>query len=194
MRYNYHEGVTHEKKRPKWLLWIILLIIIIAGIYYGLTIFAPQLISMPLSDKSTPDATMQKMKATAPSQQPHLYLPQINVDLAVNLEDAQPDQPGTIAICAPRFVMGKTPWQTRANSPFYNLAKLQNNDEFYLDYDGQRYVYHVGSVQPGQADTKENGDQKDKKAILYACNHQGKDEEFVVVEANQSGTVAQDED
>lgn len=205
MRYNYREGVTHDKKRPTWIIWVIIIIALAAGAYWVANTVAPQLISMPLSDKATPDATMQKVQATSPGAQPHLYLPQLNVDLPIAFEeqdaagattakrqgeDVKPGEEGVLAVCAQRYTLGTTPWESREMSPFYNLDKLQSGDEFYLDFDNERYAYKVREVKAVTSDITTDAEPEEKLVTLYACGQDGEAEPFVAVEAEQVGIVA----
>jgi sortase (surface protein transpeptidase) len=199
MKYNYREGVTLDKKKPTWLIWVVALVLLAVGAYYAANYIAPQLISMPLSSKSTADATLKTMQATTPNGQTHLYIPQINVDLAVSKDraaldgnawqrsEATPEDKDALVVCAQRFKLGTNPWESWAKSPFYNLDKLEKGDEIYLDYQTERYAYRINNKQ--QAVTEQPRSEK-PTLLLQACSADGQTESFITVTAEQVGKVA----
>lgn len=204
MRYDYRDGVKLDKKRPTWIIWAVVGLILIGGLYWLVNYMSPQLVSMPLSQKATADATINKMESTTPSGK-HLYLPQINVDLPINTgsnssvladsawqkQNVKLTDKGTAVICAIGFNLSFTPWQTHDNSPFYNLAKLTTGDEIYADYESARYAYKVTDISQFDGnDAKIKTDSDKPKLALYACNNDGSAEAGTLVVAEQVGKVA----
>lgn len=203
MRYDYRDGVKLDKKRPTWIIWLIVGLILVGGIYWLINYMSPQLVSMPLSQKATADATVNKMESTAPSGK-HLYLPQINVDLPISTgsdynvltsgawqkQNVKLTDKGTAVICATGFNLGLTPWQTHDNSPFYNLAKLTAGDEIYADYENTRYAYKVTDISQFDGNEAKIKTDSDKpKLALYSCKNDGSAEAGALVVAEQVGKV-----
>ncbi len=209
MKYHYREGVKKDLKKPMWLVWLALLAIVSVGAYAAANFVAPRLVSMPLSAKATPDATMAKMLATTPQpDDKHLYIPQLNVDVPIVIGadrsvlkgnawwpspegDTDPERGAAIALRALQFTLGTTPWETRNLSPFYNLDKLRGGDELYVDYDGKRFAYRVKTVHQ-EAPTIAKIQSPDKKStlLLYPVDEQGEIAKGVVIEAESAGVVS----
>ncbi len=156
MRYHIHEGVTKDKKNFGFVIWLFVVVLAIAGTYGAVTALSPSLVALPGSEKPTTDATFNMVKTSKPQQDKmHLYLPQINVDIPVVVGDAAvlgsnallasevSDSSKVIKISAVRFSWGVSPWETKKKSPFYNLSKLAEGDEVYLDTNGKRYGYKI---------------------------------------------------
>lgn len=210
MKYHYRDGVTFDRKRPTWILWLVLTIVCIAGVYVAANYLAPQLVSMPLSDKSTPDATMNTMQATKPKAgEQHLYIPQLNVDLPIATGGDKVEalrgsawqesevgdiEEGTaiIKLHAIRFMLGATPWDSRDQSPFFNLDKLQAGNELYIDLDGNRYAFRVKQLHQEIPDI-EPSDEK-STLLLIPVDQSGQFSPGVVVEAESAGVVATADD
>ena len=159
VRYNYREGVTLEKKKSRWFLMLIGVIIIAAAAYIAAVYLAPQLVTVPFTSL-TADATNSKIQHSKPGQYgDHLFLPQINVDVAIseggdksrldagvwqrNVDLGNPEKGGNFVLSGRKFTLDTTPQWTRTKSPFFNLGKLKEGDEITLDYKGKRYVYKI---------------------------------------------------
>ncbi|MGD8373335.1 MAG: sortase [Candidatus Woesebacteria bacterium] len=207
MRYDYREGVTLDKKRYPKIIWGAVGLILLGGIYWLANFMSPQLVSMPLSAKASPNATSVMMESTTPGEV-HLYLPQINIDLPIgeNSDDlsagnawlkngADLTKEGIANICAVGFEMKISPWQTRNSSPFYNLGKLAANDEIYVDYQNTRYAYKITGVQQFEGDDSNLKSSSDNPELaLFACKKDGSIEAGVLVLAEQVGRVLTDKD
>lgn len=210
MKYHYREGVKLDKKKPVWIIWLLIIVVLAIVAYMAANYIAPQLVSMPLSAKATPDATMNKMQATAPKDESqHLFIPQLNVDLPIAAGDQgalrdgawQRDNDGDLeegivmTLRAIKFSLGSDPWKTREASPFYNLHKLQVGDEIYVDQNGKRFAFRVKTLhqqQPTKIAVPE--DKKKSKLVLYPVDEQGEFAGGVVVEAEGAGVVAASKD
>jgi len=206
MRYNYYEGVMRDKRFPVWIIWFLVVLALLGAVYAAITYFAPVMVSMPLTAKSSADATLRAMEATPPAMAPHLYLPTLNVDIPVAFGGDQtalgtggwqrtagvtPDQKKNLAICAQQFVLGVTPWQTKEHSPFYNLGKLASSEQLYFDYKGKRYAYRVTEV----AELTDDGTQAEApgdsaQLTLFLCSGDGSAAAGPVVQAKQIGPVS----
>lgn len=205
MRYSYYEGVMRDKHFPVWIIWLLLIAALFGAVYFAATYYAPTMVSMPLTVKSSADATLKAMEATPPTMTPHLYLPTLNVDVPVAVGGDQsalssgawqrtvgvtPDLQKNLAICAQRFVLGMTPWQTKVQSPFYNLDRLASGEQLYLDYKDKRYAYRVTHV----AELADDGTQAEApgtsaQLTLFLCGSDGSAETGPVVQAKQVGPV-----
>jgi LPXTG-site transpeptidase (sortase) family protein len=189
-RYHYREGVTLDKKRGRWPLVVLSLLIIAAGLYVAAIFLAPQLVTIPFT-RLTATATDSKIQnSKAGEYGNHLFLPQINVDVPVaigggsdaltlgawqrNANLGDPAKNGNVVISAPRFIFAFTPQQARAESPFYNLNKIVTGDEVTLDYHGVRYVYKIDKKYTVVAgDTSMEQTSSDMRLTLYATDGNG---------------------
>lgn len=185
MRYDYKKGVKLDKKKPKWPLWLAALLGLSVGAYMAVNNAAAQLVSMPLSAKATPDATMQQMQATTPDEG-HLYLPQINVDIPVD-QEGDPSKRDIITIKGLHFKLGQTPWETRELSVFYNLDKLKPGDEIYLDHQQKRYAFVIKEVGRAHVEDVQPGDKA--KLILVPIDDAGELAKSTIVLAELKGMV-----
>lgn len=204
MTYHHQKGVVKEKKNKKWL-FILPSLFLIGGVYMLLNAFAP---AAPILDSRPPDATAQKLVKDKPgSDGNRLYIPQINVDVAIvqgdselalergawhrNPHNGDPVNGGNFVLSAHRFLLGVTPSETRAKSPFYHIDKLKLDDELYVDYGGKRYVYKVNKKYQVPADaTQIEAPSEEDKLTLYSCNLRGPEAGREVIEAKPIGTVA----
>lgn len=137
-----------------------------------------------------------------------LYLPKINVDVAVVPIDGNekaalekgaihrapqsgnPEAGGNFVIAAHRFNLGLTPSGTRAKSPFYHLDKVDIGDDIYVDYGGVRYAYKVietKSVRPDAIEIEQFTE--DDRLTLYTCELAGPKAGRDVVIAEPQGTI-----
>lgn len=207
MKYDYREGVKLDKKRYPKIIWTLVCLVLLGGVYCLANFMSPQLVSMPLSAKSSPDATSVLMESTSPGKA-HLYLPQINVDLPIgdNAEvlvtnnawlksGTDLTKNGVASICAVGFEIKISPWQTHASSPFYNLGKLATNDEIYIDYQNIRYAYKITDIRQLEGNDKSLESAADKPTVaLFVCNSDGTSDSGALVIAEQVGKVTSDDD
>jgi LPXTG-site transpeptidase (sortase) family protein len=202
-RYHYREGVTLDKKKSRWFLILMGIIIFAAALYVLIVYLAPQFVSVPFTPLTT-DATTQKIKTTKAGQfGDRLYIPQVNVDVAItiggasdalstgawqrNPELGDPTKGGNFVLTAPKFTLDTTPWWTRAKSPFYNLGKLRKGDQLTVDYKNNRYLYQVEST--SEAKLVKDIEQKTDSAMLtlYATDGKGETVSGPVVQAKYLG-------
>lgn len=161
-----------------------------AVLYVGAIYLAPQLVTVPFTSLNATE-TNNKIQNSKPGQYgDRLYLPEINVDVAVsvggdanalssgawqrnpNLGD--PAKGGNVVLSAPRFTFTSTPMESRLHSPFFNLGKMLINDEITLDYKGVRYIYKVDKKYDVSAgDTNIEKTSSDARLTLYATDNQG---------------------
>ncbi|MBC7746492.1 class E sortase [Pedobacter sp.] len=207
MKYNYRNGVGGLKKHSK--IWIVFPILgILAGLYVLLNALSPA-ISTPFDTPS--DTVAKKLTQQQPQlDQNRLYIPQINVDVAVvtgptdaslelgawhrKPENGDPKNGGNFVLSAHRFNLGILPSQTRAKSPFYHIDKLKEGDELYVDFEGVRYAYSVTrSYKVARTAIEIEQRTDENKMTLYSCDLRGEKAGREVVEAKPIGTVAWDE-
>lgn len=204
MRYHYTSGVSKNKKGRKWLFFIPALGVLV-GIYVLINTFSP---GIPLLDSKSPKATAEKLVSTPPGLEGNrLYVPQINVDVAVseggdqsalekgawhrNPDNGNPERGGNFVLSAHRFQLGYTPMETRAKSPFYNLDKLKVGDELFVDWNGKRYAYEVNRrYQVDRRAVEIEAATDESKLTLYSCDLRGEKAGREVVEAKPIGVVA----
>jgi LPXTG-site transpeptidase (sortase) family protein len=189
VRYHYREGVTFGKKKSRWFLLLIGLVIIAAATYVAVIYLAPQLVIVPFTSL-TVDATDNMIKSSKAGQYgDHLFLPQVNVDVAINAGGdsshlntsvwqrntslGDPEKGGNMVLSGAKFTWDTTPQWARAKSPFYNLGKLKTGDDLTLDFHGKRYVYKVDRI--SDASKGNNPEQKSDgyRLTLYATDAQG---------------------
>lgn len=210
MQYHFEDGVAPDKKRvPKIVRFILLLVgvFLIGGLYAGATYLAPSLAAIPIIGDTNPEETKQKLLDDAPGKNGNrLYIPQLNVNLAIVagkngtfVKDAWQRQPesgnplegGNFALGAQKFAWGFTPHETRVLSPFYNLDKLQINEQIYVDYKNKRYVYKITRQYTAEKlATDLEGPSTDSKLTLYVADNPDEAMLRAVIEAKQIGIVA----
>ncbi|SRR6266702_4681737 len=210
-RYHYREGVTLDKKKSRWFVIVIGIVVIAVAAYVAAVYLAPQLVMVPFTGL-TVDAINAKIQNSKAGQYgDRLFLPQINIDVAIHegggksqldagawQRDANlgnPEKGGNFVLSAHKFVLDTTPQWTRAKSPFYNLGKLKEGDELTLDYKGKRYVYKVDrtfDAALGNLEQKSDG----YRLTLYPADAGGNAVSGVAVSAtrispvtDQGGTV-----
>ncbi|MGH7196767.1 MAG: sortase [Candidatus Saccharimonadales bacterium] len=206
MRYHHAEGVKRDKKPflPGFLL-VLAAIMFGAGVYILILVFAP---TIPLVDNQPIDRVAKLVESSKPGDNGNrLYIPQINVDVAIvtgndvsvldkgawhrKPENGDPEKGGNFVLSAHRFVMGFTPQQTRAKSPFYNIDKLEEGNEFYIDSNDKRYAYKITrkyEVERTALEIEAPSDQA--KLTLYSCDLRGEQAGRLVIEAAPVGEVA----
>ena len=99
-------------------------------------------------------------------------------------ENGDPDKGGNFVVSAHRFVMSRTPSETKDKSPFYNIDKLQVDDSIYIDWKHNRREYKITKiydVKPNQVEIEAPSD--NAKLTLYTCTLGGSADGRVVIEA-----------
>ena len=199
VRFHYREGVTLDKKKSRWFLIFISLVVFAVAAYVAVVYLSPRLVTIPFTD-ITADATYKKIDNSKAGQfGDRLFLPQINVDIAIHQggdRDAlrqgawqrnpalgDPAEGGNFALSAYKFTLDSTPWWTRAKSPFFNLDKITKGDELTVDFKGIRYVYKVNKIYQALAGTVIEKETDGTRLTVYAVNEQGDAVTGPVVEA-----------
>lgn len=195
--------VQQYKKHMVW--GLIASLAVASGMYILVVSLAPWLPPSPLLGTQPPDVAA-KLAGTTPGERGNrIYIPQLGVDLPFAPGDARvlesgawhrqpqhgnPEQGGNFVLSAHRFEMGWTPQQTVQKSPFYRIDRLKKDDEFFVDYNGNRYAYKVSRLYgvPRTA-TDIEGPSDIAKLTLYSCDLRGESAGRVVVEAVPLGKV-----
>lgn len=204
LRYEFRTGVTKQKHSKK--LWVLVpMITLFGGGYVFMNLNAPNL---NLSFDKPADATARMLTSSKPNlAENRLYLPQINVDIAIkgddqneplgsdaqqrNVRAGDPKQGGNFVVVANRFSMGMSPFQTRTNSPLYHMGELQPGDQIYVDFEGVRYAYEVTKNYPATAGSANIEDaSRQKQLTLMACESGNPDQVRQIIEAKPVGTIA----
>lgn len=176
---------------------IVALGLIVVGVYIIMTVLSP---GMPLLSGRAPDETAKKLEDAPGAHGNRLFIPQINVDVAVvegtsevalekgawhrRPENGNPEKGGNFVLSAHRFVMSFTPQGTAIKSPFYNIDKLKTGDVLSVDYNGKRYKYEIKrkyAVKPTAVEIE--GPSETPKLTLYSCTLQGSQDGREVIEA-----------
>lgn len=199
MRFHYQEGVKIKRQKGKGVLIALPILGLIAGVYVLLTLLSPMMIAVP----GSANQTRESLKAAPGVSDNRIYIPKINVsepfftgDETVmekgvwhrKPERGNPEKGGNFILSAHRFSMGWTPMQTRQQSPFYNIDKLEIGDQMVVDYDGQRYGYQIVKkmrVKPTQVEIEASSEEA--KLTLYSCTLSGAADGRDVVIAKQLG-------
>jgi LPXTG-site transpeptidase (sortase) family protein len=187
-------------KRRRWLHVLVtigIVALLAAGSYVLLTVFAP---TMPVLSGRAPDETKEKLLKPAGTFGNRLFIPQINVDVAIYTgrdasvlekgawhrkpENGDPVHGGNFVLSAHRFVMSFTPQGTAIKSPFYNIGRLAIGDRIFVDFEHKRYQYEISEKYTVKPDGVEvEAPTKDPQLTLYSCTLQGSSDGRDVLEA-----------
>lgn len=179
--------------------WGIPAALVAAGLYLGLLALAPRLATTPRA----PLVGVKKVSTTvqASDKNDYIIIPKINLKTpivtgtneAALLKGAwhrypwqgDPVKGGNFVLAAHRFLMGWTPQQTRAKSPFYNIDKLAVGDQIIIIFKQKTYTYHVTkmyTVQP--QDIGIENPTRDARLTLYSCTLKGSADGRSVIQAS----------
>lgn len=190
------------KVQPKWKkrLGIVLpIMLLLAGLYLLSLVFAPKLVPYFKSGE-----VQKAIDSSAPEKgNDRLYIQKLGVNAPVRSGDAavmnnggvwhrfpelgDPVAGGNFILSAHRWHTGKTPAETIAQSPFYNMDRVAVGDSIFVDFDGKRYkyeVYEVYQVKPDQTEIEAPlASGEDPKMTLYTCTLKGSSDGRVVIQA-----------
>jgi sortase A len=202
--YNYRTGAQSQKKRKPAFI-VVALALFIGGLYLGVNSLGAAVPASVMGETNLVAETLTKRQPDL--NEDKLYVPKIGVDVAVvegvdenSLEggawhrepqNGDPVSGGNFVLAAHRFNLGLTPTQTRANSPFYHIDKLEMGDDIYVDYKGVRYAYKVSRLYKVD-ETKVSIESRTESSLLtmYTCDLGGPEKGREVVEAKPVGTIA----
>lgn len=191
-----------DNEQPKWKkrLGIALpILLLLSGIYMLCLVFSPKLV---------PYLNSGDVKKTIDSSSPEqdndrLYIQKLGVNAPLKAGDASvmnnggvwhrypdlgdPVKGGNFILSAHRWHTGKTPAETIAQSPFYNMDRVAVGDSILVDFGGKRYkyeVYEVYQVKPDQVEIEAPlASGEDPKMTLYTCTLKGSNDGRVVIQA-----------
>lgn len=177
-----------KSRRFRQLNWLLPAILILVGVYMLALVFSPRLASTPLAPLVGVHSV--STKANPKDKQDYIIIPKINLKVAVVtganeaalLKGAwhrypsrgDPVRGGNFILAAHRFLMGWTPQQTRAKSPFYNIDKLAVGDPIVIIFRGQTYNYKITKsyrVKPTEVSIEDPGGPA--RLTLYSCTLKG---------------------
>ena len=195
---------TNESHWRRNMLIVLALLLVTIGGYILFTVFSPMFTTSVVGRPT--DATLKKLNKPAKPNDNRLYIPQINVDVAIvegddssalekgawhrKPENGNPIDGGNFVLSAHRFVMDITPQGTVEKSPFYNIDRLKVGDRLVVDYEGKRYEYEIKkkyAVKPNATNIEAKSDEP--KLTLYSCTLQGSADGRDVIEAAAVGVA-----
>jgi LPXTG-site transpeptidase (sortase) family protein len=190
---------TQRKSRARIVVTVVAVMILLAGMYILVTALAPST-SLPLLTGKSPQETVQRLSKPPGTYGDRLYIPEINVDVAIVTgsnstalergawhqvpQNGDPVKGGNFVLSAHRFVMNFTPQGTAIQSPFYNIGKLVVGDRLFVDFQGQRYQYQIAKtykVSPSAVEIE--APTKTPRLTLYSCTLNGSADGRDVIEA-----------
>lgn len=147
-----------------------------------------------------PAMTVRELIASPQTAENRLFIPKINVDIAIvegdsasvlekgawhrRPQNGNPEKGGNFVLSAHRFELGLTPQQTRAKSPFYHIDKLQIGDKIYVDYNQKRFIYEITKkYQVERTAVEIESPSAEPKMTLYSCDLRGEAAGREVLEA-----------
>lgn len=142
MKYHHREGVTEKDRKGHPKLWITFFVLFALVVYGGFCFATLALNCWPLTEI---DQTAKIVKQSKPgSNGDRLFVPAINLDIS-SRSVAVTGTPGEggVSIKGNEFGFGITPNALRDASPFFNLSRLKEGDEVFLDSNGVRYAYRI---------------------------------------------------
>lgn len=184
-----------KKPSKKKFSFLLPLILFAAGAYLLVTTLAPSLPPIPM-----PAMTVRELIASPQTAENRLFIPKINVDIAIvegdsasvlekgawhrRPQNGNPEKGGNFVLSAHRFELGLTPQQTRAKSPFYHIDKLQIGDKIYVDYNQKRFIYEITKkYQVERTAVEIESPSAEPKMTLYSCDLRGEAAGREVLEA-----------
>lgn len=184
------------KKRVGFILPIILLL---SGLYMLGLVFAPKMVPYFKASK-----VQKALDNNLPQKgDDRLYIQKLGVNAPIRVGGAEvmnnggvwhrlpklgdPVAGGNFILSAHRWHTGKTPAETIAQSPFYNMDRVQTGDNIFVDFEGKRYkyvVYETYQVKPDQTEIEAPlASGEDPKMTLYTCTLKGSSDGRVVIQA-----------
>ncbi len=177
MKYHYQRGIVENDKKGHKKAWLAFFATTGIVSYGGFAFATLALNGWPLEPV---DKTTALVKSVKPgSLGDHLFVPAINLSANFSNTLVQSGNPryNNMQIKGSSLSFGATPGALRTASPFFNLDKLREGDEVFLDKDATRYVYRVTNS-PERANKKLTLQTKDKSLVAEAIGtvawHRGK--------------------
>lgn len=173
------------------------IVMLLAGLYLLSLVFAPKLVPYFKS------GSVQKAIDSSPPQQGNdrLYIQELGVNAPIKSGDASvmnnggvwhrfpelgdPVKGGNFILSAHRWHTGKTPAETIAQSPFYNMDRVAVGDNLFVDFEGKRYkyeVYELKQIKPDQTEIEAPlAEGEEPHMTLYTCTLKGAADGRVVI-------------
>ena len=202
--YNYRTGAQSQKKRKPAII-VVAMALFTGGLYLGVNSLGAAVPASVVGETNLVADTLTKRQPDL--KEDKLYVPKIGVDVAVvkgvdektleggawhrEPQNGDPVTGGNFVLAAHRFNLGLTPTQTRANSPFYHIDKLEMGDDIYVDYKGVRYAYKVSRLyKVDETQVSIESRTEDSQLTMYTCDLGGPEKGREDVEAKPVGTIA----
>ena len=188
---------SKNNKLKKRLTVIIPVILFLSGLYLLSLVFAPKLVPYFKS------GDVQKAVDTSlpESGNDRLYIPKLGVNAPVRAGNAavmnnggvwhrypelgDPVKGGNFIMSAHRWHTGKTPAETVAQSPFYNMDRMIIGDSLFVDFEGKRYkyeIYDIEQIKPDQTEIEAPLKEGEEPHLtLYTCTLKGSADGRVVL-------------
>ncbi len=173
-------------------------LLLVSGLYLLSLVLAPEYASITVKP-------IEVAKLAAPVVGDNrIIIPKIGVDISYGEgvaaldsgaqwrfpERGNPEDGGNFIIAAHRLTIKPTPQETIQKSPFYQIDKLNVNDEIIINYNGKRYGYKIiekKDVEPTAVEIENRTEQP--RLTLYSCNLEGAASGRVVIFAEPLGEV-----
>lgn len=193
---------TVKEEAPKWkkrLSIAIPVVLLLSGLYLLGLVFAPKLVPYFKAGE-----VQKAIDSSAPEKgNDRLYIQKLGVNAPLKAGDASvmknggvwhrlpglgdPVAGGNFILSAHRWQTGKTPAETIAQSPFYNMDRMVVGDSIFVDFDGKRYkyeIYEIYQIKPDQTEIEAPlASGEDPKMTLYTCTLKGAADGRVVLQA-----------
>ncbi len=196
------EKSTVNEDTPKWkkrLGIAIPIVLLLSGLYLLSLVFAPKLVPYLRAG-----GVQKAIDSSIPEKgNDRLYIQKLGVNAPLKAGDASvmnnggvwhrlpelgdPVAGGNFILSAHRWQTGKTPAETIAQSPFYNMDRMRVGDSIFVDFDGKRYkyeIYEIYQIKPDQTEIESPlASGEDPKMTLYTCTLKGAADGRVVLQA-----------
>lgn len=177
--------IKNNRRWRNYLSTTLSLVLLAGGLYLLYTTLSPMIAGNFINptDNST-TKLLSEIKEDKITEN-RLYIPKIDINLPYapgdetvmengawwrQPQNGNPESGGNFVLSAHRFIMGLTPQQTQRKSPFYNIDKMQVNDEFIVDYEGKRYTYVIREISKVKPDAIEIEKRTEEPRLtLYSC-------------------------
>lgn len=193
----YHIDERPQRKRSKAKLifgFMAVFVALVGGFYVFALTQSPEVIA------NSTDSAKAKEQQLVSGNQDFIKIARLNLLVPFNTGDTEatlqggawwrypengnPEDGGDFMLCAHRFKLGTTPGQTKEQSPFYHIGKVEEDETIDIYYKGQWYSYRVTEKKnalPGTTDVEDSS--KEAKLVLYTCTSDGSADGRVVLMA-----------
>lgn len=178
------------------LFFVVPVALLVGGLYFLSLVLSPKLIPYLNSGD-----VREAIGSTLPQKgNDRIYIQKLGVSVPFRAGDASvmkdgawhrfpelgdPVMGGNFILSAHRWHSGKTPAETIAQSPFYNMDRMAVGDSVVIDFEGQRYkyeIYKIYQVKPEQTEIEAPiAAGEEPRMTLYTCTLKGSADGRVVL-------------